>query len=153
MERGIAIAAPPSAVWRVLTDFGRYPAWNPFVVSVEGTMADRARLAVRLQPWEGRLWRLRPRVVRLEGERDLCWRSWLLLPWLLDRRHCFHLQPDGPGRTRFVQRSEYRGLLARLVPSSRVEATERGLDAMNDALKERAEREQRPRREAEPAAP
>lgn len=135
----------------MLTDFGRYPAWNPFVVSVDGTAALGARLAVRLQPWEGKLWRTRPRVVRFSEERELCWRSWLVLPWLLDRRHCFHLQPDGPGRTRFVLRAEFRGLLSPLLPSSRVEATERGLDGMNEALKERAEREQRPRRDPDPA--
>ncbi len=135
----------------MLTDFGRYPAWNPFVVSVDGVAAERARLAVRLQPWEGRLWRSRPRIVRFSEERELCWRSRLLVPGLLERRHCFHLQPDGPGRTLFVQRGEVRGLLAPLMRSSVVEATERGLDGMNEALKERAEREQRPRREPDPA--
>jgi hypothetical protein len=138
-------------VWRVLTDFGRYPAWNPFVVSVSGTAAPRARLAVRLQPSEGRIWRLHPRIVRFSEERELCWRARLAVPWLLDRHQCFHLQPDGPGRTRFVQRGEFRGLLAPLLPASVLEAAQRGLDGMNDGLKERAEREHRPRRESDPA--
>ncbi|HET8645746.1 MAG TPA: SRPBCC family protein, partial [Vicinamibacteria bacterium] len=82
LERGIAIGAPPSAVWRVLTEFHLYPAWNPFVVSVVGALAARGRLAVRVQPWEGRLWRFRPRIVHLEEERVLCWRGRLLLPGL-----------------------------------------------------------------------
>jgi hypothetical protein len=140
-------------VWRVLTDFSRYPAWNPFVVSVGGAAAPRARLAVCLQPWEGRIWRFRPRIVAFSEERALCWRGSLGLPWLLDRQQCFELQPDGPGRTRFVQRGELRGLLAPLVPGSMMEAAERGLDGMNAGLKDRAEREHRPRREADPALP
>jgi hypothetical protein len=138
-------------VWRVLTDFGRYPAWNPFVVSVSGRPAHRARLALRLQPSEGRIWRFHPRIVRLLDERDLCWRGRMGLPGLLDRRHCFHLQPDGPGRTRFVQRGEFSGLLAPLIPGSVLEATGRGFEGMNEGLKERAEREHRPRREPDPA--
>lgn len=32
----IEIAAPPSAVWAVLTDYDRYPEWNPFVVNLSG---------------------------------------------------------------------------------------------------------------------
>jgi hypothetical protein len=139
-------------VWRVLTEFHLYPAWNPFVVAVSGEARHRARLAVRLQPAEeGRIWRFQPRVVRLEAERELCWLGRLGLPWLFDGRHCFHLQPDGPGRTRFLQREEFRGLLVPFVPASLLEATTRGFEAMNEALKERAEREQRPRREPDPA--
>lgn len=139
-------------MWRVLTEFHLYPAWNPFVVSVTGQPTQRARLAVRLQPSEqGRIWRFRPRIVRLEAERELCWLGGLLLPFLVDGRHCFHLQPDGPGRTRFVQREEFRGLLVPLLPSSLLEATGRGFEAMNEALKERAERVQRPRRQPDPA--
>ena len=136
----------------MLTDFGHYPAWNAFVVSVAGAATPRARLAVCMQPSEGRIWRFRPRIVRFSEERELCWRGRLGgVPWLLDRHHCFHLQPDGPGRTRFVQRGEFRGLLAPLLWDSVLEATGRGLEDMNAGLKERAEREQRPRPEADPA--
>jgi hypothetical protein len=136
-------------VWRVLTGFVLYPAWNPFIVSVSGSLEGR-RLAVRIQPWEGRIWRFRPRIVRLSEERELCWLGRLGVPWLFDGRHCFALEPDGPGRTRFAQRETFRGLLVPLVPRSVFDAVARGFEAMNEALRERAEREQRPR--ADPAA-
>jgi len=32
----ILIQAPPTRVWQVLTDFGAYPQWNPFIVSLQG---------------------------------------------------------------------------------------------------------------------
>lgn len=32
----IDIAAPPKAVWAVLTDYDRYPQWNPFVTKLSG---------------------------------------------------------------------------------------------------------------------
>jgi uncharacterized protein YndB with AHSA1/START domain len=31
----VEIAAPPDVVWAVLTDYSRYPEWNPFTVRVE----------------------------------------------------------------------------------------------------------------------
>jgi hypothetical protein len=137
----------------VLTDFNLYPAWNPFIVSVTGVLEARRRLAVRVVPWEGRLWRFSPRIVHVTEERQLCWLGRVGLPWLFDGRHCFELQPDGPGRTRFVQRETFRGLLVPLVPRSMFDAVGRGFDAMNEALKLRAERKQRPRSDPGPAEP
>ena len=32
----IDIAAPPKAVWAVLTDYDRYPEWNPFITNMSG---------------------------------------------------------------------------------------------------------------------
>lgn len=137
----------------MLTDFKLYPAWNPFIVSVSGVLEARRRLAVRIVPWEGRLWRFRPRIVHVTEERELCWLGRVGLPRVFDGRHCFELQPDGPGRTRFVQRETFRGLLVPLVPRSMFDAVGRGFEAMNEALKSRVERKQRPRSDPGPAEP
>ena len=32
----IVIHATPEKIWKILTDFGNYPQWNPFIVSVTG---------------------------------------------------------------------------------------------------------------------
>ena len=32
----IDVAAGPNAVWAVLTDYDRYPEWNPFLVKISG---------------------------------------------------------------------------------------------------------------------
>ena len=49
VETGIDIAAPPWRVWRVLTDFDAYPAWNPFLTRVQGRPEQGARLRVRVE--------------------------------------------------------------------------------------------------------
>lgn len=38
----IDIAAPPNAVWAVLTDFDRYNEWNPFIVKLSGDKQGRS---------------------------------------------------------------------------------------------------------------
>jgi uncharacterized protein YndB with AHSA1/START domain len=42
VEAEIEIAAPPEAVWEVLTDLARWPSWNPDVksMSFEGAVAE-----------------------------------------------------------------------------------------------------------------
>jgi uncharacterized protein YndB with AHSA1/START domain len=32
------IDAPPERVWQVLTDFGAFPEWNPFIRSIEASL-------------------------------------------------------------------------------------------------------------------
>ena len=33
------IDAPAEQVWRVVTDFARYPEWNPFIIRAAGSSA------------------------------------------------------------------------------------------------------------------
>jgi hypothetical protein len=134
----------------VVADFARYAAWNPTFVHVEGEARDGARLTLRLQLGEGgRLWRMRARIVRLEPPHALCWRARLLVPGLLDRRHCVHLESSGDD-TRVVRSEEFAGVLAPLLPRSLYERLQQSLDAMSEALKERVERPARKRADAVP---
>ena len=36
LEATTEIDAPPPEVWAVLTDFDRYPDWNPFIRAIVG---------------------------------------------------------------------------------------------------------------------
>ena len=46
----VEIDAPAERVWQVLTDFRRYPEWNPFMPRVAGEAARRAELEVLVRP-------------------------------------------------------------------------------------------------------
>jgi len=50
LTASVHIDASPDQVWAVLSDFERYPDWNPFIVSATGTLLPGARLALRMQP-------------------------------------------------------------------------------------------------------
>ena len=58
----IQIEADPAEVWAVLTDFDRYPDWNPFIVDVRGDAEPGERLRVTLSPPGGRRITMRPTV-------------------------------------------------------------------------------------------
>jgi hypothetical protein len=77
-------------------------------------------------------------VTAAEPNRELRWLGHLLVRGLFDGEHRFEIEDLGGGRSRLTQSSRFNGVLVR--PFGRTLAkTERGFEAMNGALKERAE--------------
>lgn len=131
------IDAPPEVVWEVLLEFDSYPEWNPFVKSIEGIPIEGERLEVRIEPPESRATTFKPEVVAAEENRRLAWLGRLVVPFAFDGYHEFHLEPIDDRRTRLLQRETFRGaLVPMLLDEDRIR---RGFEAMNRAVKERAE--------------
>jgi hypothetical protein len=138
LRRDVEIEASADRVWRVLTDFPAYPEWNPFITRIEGEPQVGARLEVRIEPPGGRAMTLRPRVVEAEPGSEFRWLGRFLAPGIFDGEHSFRIEPLSEGRVRLVQEESFRGALVGLVGGV-LAKTERGFDAMNQALKARAE--------------
>lgn len=134
----IEIGGPPEAVWKVLMDFDRFTDWNPFVREISGTPAEGETIEVHLAMSESKAMTFRPIVLRADEGREFRWVGHLLVPGVFDGEHIFELTDLG-GRTRFVQREEFRGFLAPLMLRIVGENTERGFLAMNEALRDRVE--------------
>ncbi len=135
----IEIDAAPERVWQILTDFERFPEWNPLLVRASGELRVGARLEVRVQPPGMRSMTLRPQVLEATPNRELRWRGQLPIPGLFAGEHAFVVEPL-TGRTRFVHREHFTGLLVPLLSGMLDGATRRGFEAMNEALRQRAER-------------
>ena len=138
IETSVEIDAPPAAVWRVLTDFPAYGEWNPFIRSIEGTVQEGERLAVRLEPPGGKGMTIKPTVLAAEPDRELRWNGRLLIPGLFDGEHTFRIEPIDGQRSRFVHGERFTGILVGLVKGV-LAKTEQGFEEMNAALKERVE--------------
>ncbi len=134
-----AIQASPERVWNVLTDFAAYPEWNPFIPRITGSLETGSRLDVQLQPPGSRGVRMRPTVQAAEPPRELRWLGHLGIPGLFDGEHRFRIEAVGTDWVRFVQEERFTGLLAPLVLRFVERGTRQGFEAMNQALKARAE--------------
>lgn len=138
LTTSIDIAAPPERVWSILVDLDRYTAWNPFIRSASGAVTVGARLAVRLHPPGGRPMTFRPTVTTAEPPRRFEWLGHLVVPGLFDGRHRFDLEPSATG-TRLTQSEDFTGLLVPVLRRALDGPTRAGFEAMNAALKARAE--------------
>jgi len=133
----IEIDAPVERVWEVLTDFERFPEWNPFVRRIHGKMQVGSRLDVLIGATGTRPMRFRPTVKAVIPNRELRWLGRLGLPRLFDGEHIFQIEALGSMRARFIQRERFRGLLVPLLARSLNRDARRGFEEMNRALQTR----------------
>lgn len=136
----IDIAAPASVVWGVLADLEAYASWNPFITRAEGPLQVGSRLVLRMQPVGGAAVTIRPTVVEVVEARRLRWQGRLMVRGLFDADHRFTVEPTRTGGSRLIQQEEFRGALLPLVRRSLDRGTLLAFHAMNQAVKERAER-------------
>ncbi|MGI8606778.1 MAG: SRPBCC family protein [Gaiellaceae bacterium] len=139
----IEIDGPPERVWSVLMDFDAYPEWNPFVKRISGRAEKGAKLDVRIVPPGKKGMRFKPTVIAAEPRREFAWLGKVLVPGLFDGEHHFELEDLGGGRTRFVQREVFKGLLTPML-GGMLDNTHEGFRELNQALKRRVESSQTP---------
>lgn len=129
------IDAPRDDVWRLVADFERYPDWNPYM-SVEGRLAPRGEIRVRLGPQEARSRGVDARITVLKPPRKLRWQSRTVAPGLRDLEYEVVVAPLGKAQTLLVQRVREEGLL---VMVTRSDSMLTRLEGMALALGRRAE--------------
>jgi hypothetical protein len=125
-------------VFTVLTDFQRYPEWNPFLTSLAGRLAVGQKLALELSLPEGKTYLLEPEVTQVTENAEIRWRGRFLFPALLELEHFLLLSERGERLTRVVQGQNFSGFLLRFGGGA-LTLSARGCVYMNQALKKRAE--------------
>ena len=134
----IGIDRPAGTAWAVLADIDRWAEWNPFA-KARGRLAVGERLEVEITPPGKKTMTFRPTVVAFEPGREFRWLGHLGFAGLFDGEHGFRVAAQDPGRCRFEQFETFRGVLVGPILWLAGDATRRGFDAMNRALKARAE--------------
>jgi hypothetical protein len=134
----IEIKASPETVWGILTDFPRFPEWNP-LMNLEGPVSEGSRLCLSLGSPGKKAMELRPTVTRVIPNRELRWLGRLVLPGIFDGEHIFEIEPGGNGEVRFVHRENFRGILVPLFWKRLDSEVRKGFEDMNEALKVQAE--------------
>ncbi|MFA9453939.1 MAG: SRPBCC domain-containing protein, partial [Candidatus Aminicenantaceae bacterium] len=82
----------------------------------------------------------KPRVKAFKPRQEFRWLGHLILPGVFDGEHAFVLEPMAENRVRFIQKEGFRGILVPSILKGIQAKTQAGFEAMNQALKERAEK-------------
>lgn len=139
IKTAVDIAASAEMVWRVLTYFPEYPRWNPFLVSIHGSLSPGQRLKIRARLPQGREYKFSPLVVKVIPASELRWRRRRLIEGVFDREQAFFIVPNGIKGVRFIQREHFSGVFASLIMHFISVKTRKAFNLMNLAMKRTAE--------------
>jgi hypothetical protein len=137
VQTQIEINAPAKAVRTVLYKFDDYPNWNPFIVKVDGSVAEGRDVTVTVKPVGKDQISGKTTIISLTDNR-LEWRGSLAVPGLFTGDHEFIIEELDGGRTLFRQNERMAGII---IPFFDFKPEKAGFVAMNEALKLKAEAE------------
>jgi hypothetical protein len=140
IQTHIDIKAPASLVWAILADFGTYRRWNPLIRGVLGRLKAGAEIEVRLRSSQGNDVSVRSTIVHAREPRELRWLDRWSVPGLFSSERRFRIESLPEGGVRFHHGEQAQGIMVPLLLNRRRLRGKAGLDAMNTALKQRAER-------------
>ncbi len=138
IQTQVTINSPIQTVWSVLTDFDKYPAWNPFLVKVEKISSQKLKITTCI---EGKKNRFTPKIICLKPLHELRWLGKFLgISWLFKGEHYFLLKPLSTNKTSVIHGENFSGFLANISWSYLEKRLHESFSRMNNALKETAEK-------------
>jgi hypothetical protein len=134
----IVINASREKVWEVLTDFKKYPDWNPFIRSISNELKEGGRLKILLQNGENQM-AFKPKILQVQSGRSFDWMGSLFIKGLFDGHHYFEIEELSPNQVLFRHGEDFSGILSNMILKKVGERTRNGFVRMNEELKKRAE--------------
>jgi hypothetical protein len=135
----LQIAASPERVWRVLTDFDAYPAWNNVVLDMRAEAREGAAVRFKIKIEGTPALPIAARVKRCVPGREFSWGGGApLVPSLAWAEHYFRLEPSGDG-TLLTHGEDFGGLFGLAMRGAVFERVTRTYEGLNRAIRDRAE--------------
>lgn len=135
------INAPSDAVWEVLTDYQKWPAWNSFLAvdHAKGPLTVGETINASFQPPGHKATKMNPKIVEYSHGSRFSWRGRVLNnDFLFVGEHYFEVKPLGAKQTQLLHGEDFKGLLVPLL-GGLLRDTEKGFHAFNEGLKRAAE--------------
>ena len=137
----IEIAAPPTKVWSILTDFDNWKNWNPIIDQASGTASLGSELSMTMRGEDGKDGpKYMPIVTNFEEPKLFRWRAKMMAGFLFTNDKVFELEETGAG-TRLIHKELFSGMMVPMMWSKFDEGVPPMLNSMNDALKRTAEKD------------
>lgn len=132
----VVINAPPEKVWATIIDFPHYERWNSQLAYLGGTVKPQGQLHLKLSVEGTPPYEFKPTISHWEENERLAWLARTGVPRLFDGEHFYELEALPGGKTRLINREEYRGVLSLVMKNlPMMKKAPQGFEKMNQELK------------------
>jgi hypothetical protein len=136
IKHEIDINASPAEVWQAITDFENYKRWNSQLAYLGGAVKPGGRLHLKLTADGAGPYEFKPTISYWEESRKFAWLAITGARGVFDGEHFFELRDTGNGKTRLINREEYRGILSQMIRRlPMMKKAPQGFEKMNRELK------------------
>lgn len=133
IKGSVMIMAPAERVWAKVADFGSYSQWNPWIRGMSGEAKVGSVLVITALPPGRKETVYKAKLARLEEGREALFRG-KIMGGMVKEDHLISVDPIDASRTILSQNVKFSGSLVALAGGT-VQASKKGLDEMNAALK------------------
>lgn len=135
----IQIRSSRQRVWEILSDFDKYPLWNPFIVSIKGNLKEGTKLQNTLRN-KGKNFVITPTIKEVNPGHGLSWLGSLWFKGLFDGYHYFEIRESGSDEVTLIHGEKFSGILSGIILRQIGKDTLENFQHMNYAIKQEAER-------------
>ncbi len=133
------IEAPSEVVWAALSDFERYPEWNPSVPSITGTLGVGNTVSLRLAMPGRPSPKVKAQLTEVVPQRRLRWHGNVGADWLFAGDRDFVIEATDDVGVSVTHVEDVKGALFPVFRLVMGGAIQQHHDGFNSALKQRAE--------------
>ena len=131
------VDATPAQIWETLTDFARYPEWNPQVVDASGSTEPGSEITLVLALSDGPNMTITALIEESELGRSLTWRGNGPRRWVFQGYRRFDIKATG-NRSQVRHLEKITGIAAPLFSLRMSRQAKQSHHALNTALQHRA---------------
>ena len=135
----IKIRAKPEKVWDVLKKFSDYEEWNPVMTRIIGEANLGKKIEVHIHTVKGKNRIYHPTITKFDINKELRWQGRSFLPGIFEGERIFEIKEISSEEISLIHLEVFRGIGVKLLGNRLDEDLQQSFEAMNIALKARAE--------------
>ncbi len=109
----VIIEAPLKSVWEILSDFDRYPEWNPLIGKIRGNVAEGALVLAYVCPLKVYF---PVRIISFKPMQEIIWQGRMPTASLMQGEHYYYLKDLGNNHTELIHGETFTGSLSDFMP-------------------------------------
>ena len=136
----IEILATPEKVWSIITDIDKWHEWSPTINASQGEAAVGSTVTITMMSKEAGKDgpKYSPEILKMDEPKYLHWRAYMMAGFIFTNDKIIELEKTETG-TKVTHKETFKGLMAALMKGQMEKGVPPMLNAMNEALKKKAE--------------